>query len=624
MTAFRTILLVIGLLVSVLSEAQTRPPLERLISLNLRNESLEQALTAISRAGQFSFSYNPTLLTQRPPVTLRVVNRPVREVLGQLFGGSVRVRVRGNHVILLKADEPAQPKDFILDGYIIDSETAARIGAVTLFERTSLRSAVSNGYGYYRLKLPTVLPTIRLEVRRETYVNRSLTVSTRRTQPLNIYLTLAARRVVFGDSVPRLPLVADQLPVHTGSLTDTTLISLAATYPLIYPSTDSATVVVPPSFLARTRRRMGRWALSAKQLITDINLDRDTLYRTWQVSFLPTLGSNRALDGRIINDYSLNMLVGYSLGVRKLELGGLYNIVRQDVQGVQLSGFGNLVGGNTRGVQLAGFLNTNQGNVDPLQAAGFLNLVGGNVRGVQLAGFLNVVRRNVVGMQAAGFTNIAPGDMAGVQLAGFSNHIAGTLRGWQVSGFLNYADTVARGGQLGFINVANVSKRVPIGFFSYVKQGGYRDLSLSANEVTTLNVSFRTGVQRFYNIFTAGLNPATNVWSFGYGLGTRTTEFRGWSLALEGFVHQLNRVNEPVAEENRLLRLSPLLTRQLAGRLSFSVGPTLNAYHPTNRDRNALRGITLPALLVSSDPPANSRTQWTGWLGWQGNLAVRL
>ena len=97
MTVLRFLLLFS--LLSVPAQAQSTPPLERLISVNLQNESLSQALITIGKAGQFSFSYNPAILNQSRTVTLRVSNRPVREVLGQLFGSSVRLRARGNHVI---------------------------------------------------------------------------------------------------------------------------------------------------------------------------------------------------------------------------------------------------------------------------------------------------------------------------------------------------------------------------------------------------------------------------------------------------------------------------------------------------------------------------------------------
>ncbi|WP_077919034.1 STN domain-containing protein [Spirosoma sp. 209] len=644
MTSLR--IFVFLLLTPVLLRAQPTPPLERLITVTLRNEPLSQALTTISRTGQFSFSYNPVVLNQSRPVSLRVVNRPVREVLGQLFGGTVRLRSRGNHVILLRADEPEQPKDFILDGYVIDGQTTERVGSVTVFERNSLRSALSNEYGYYRLKLPADLPAVRLEVRRQAYLNQSLTIPSRRSQPQNIYLTPLPRPAAVS------PLDTRPLPTDSASRPSPIL----AERPVVFASADSGAVPMPASFLDRSRQTIGRWALSTRQLLTDINLDRDTLYRTWQVAFLPGIGTNRGLGGRIINDYSVNILIGYSLGVRKAEFGGLFNLVREDVQGVQAAGFGNLVGGNTHGVQLAGFMNTTQGKVGPVQLAGFVNTVGGTVRGLQAAGFLNVVRKDVQGLQlagflnadrtsvqgaqlagfanvaggntsgfqAAGFANVVGGDAGGFQAAGFTNVVRGQLRGWQVSGFLNVARDVVSGRQVGFINLARSSERAPIGFFSYVQTNGYRAIEASANEVTPLNATFRTGVRSFYNLFTAGYNPGGRFWSYGYGLGTATAERRGWSVALEGSVHQLNRTDERIENLNMLLRLSPQLSKQIATGLGITAGPTLNGYYSNDVFLNPLRNQSLPAAILTPDAPDNTRDEWSGWLGWQVGLRYSL
>lgn len=615
------------LLLSISLRAQSTPPLERLISLTLQHEPLVQALAIISRAGQFSFSYNPAIMNQSRPVTLRVTNRPVREVLNQLFGAGVRLRSRKNHVILLKADEPEQPKDFMLDGYIIDGQTAERIGSVSVFEKTSLRSTLSNEYGYYRLKLPADLPAIRLDIRRETYLSQVLTITTRRSQPQNIYLTPLPRPAIPVDPIDIRPLTAD-------SLTPAVL----AERPVLFASTNATEPIVPPSFLERSRRTIGRWALSTKQLITNINLDRDTLYRHWQVTLVPGIGTNRGLGGRVINDYSVNVLIGYSLGVRKLEVGGLLNLISEEVQGVQLAGFGNIVGGSTQGVQAAGFMNTVRNNAGPVQLAGFLNTVGGKTNGLQMAGFANTVRGDVTGVQVAGFlnanrhtaqavqlagfANIVGGDALGWQVAGFTNIVHGQLTGWQLSGFLNVAKDVVSGRQLGFINVAHSSEKTPVGFFSYVEQNGYRNMEVSANEVTPLNLTFRTGVRSFYNLFTVGVNPGTNVWSYGYGLGTTTAERRGWSLRIEGAAHRLNRLNERIDTENDnlLLRLSPAVTRQFGPRLGMSAGPTLNAYYADDMTYNPLRDKALPAVTVSPNGPGDGRDNWSGWIGWQVGL----
>lgn len=93
---------------------------------------------------------------------------------------------------------------------------------------------------------------------------------------------------------------------------------------------------------------MGKIFVSRPQRINAQNVN-DSLNRKFQLSILPFLGTNRLLSGSIKNDYSVNILMGYSGGVRKLEVGGIVNGVRQNMKGLQVAGVGNIVGGIVAG-----------------------------------------------------------------------------------------------------------------------------------------------------------------------------------------------------------------------------------------------------------------------------------
>ena len=80
--------------------------------------------------------------------------------------------------------------------------------------------------------------------------------------------------------------------------------------------------------------------------------------RSFQFTFLfPPLSTNWINNVQIVNDVSLNLLVGVSGGVNAFELGGLINFGKYYMRGVQLAGFGNNVGGSVKGAQLAGYFN---------------------------------------------------------------------------------------------------------------------------------------------------------------------------------------------------------------------------------------------------------------------------
>lgn len=81
----------------------------------------------------------------------------------------------------------------------------------------------------------------------------------------------------------------------------------------------------------------------------------DTIYREFQASLIPFVGTNGELCGNVINKYSFNLFGGYSLGTQAIELAGFFNLNRSDVKDVQLAGFLNMTGGKVKGVQAAGF-----------------------------------------------------------------------------------------------------------------------------------------------------------------------------------------------------------------------------------------------------------------------------
>ena len=101
---------------------------------------------------------------------------------------------------------------------------------------------------------------------------------------------------------------------------------------------------------------------------------RDTLYRKFQFSVVPFVGTNHKLSGNVINDFSVNLFGGYALGVKEFEIGRVLNISLGDVDGAQFAGIFNSVGGKMNKMQMAGILNMNRDSVNGYQFAGAINL----------------------------------------------------------------------------------------------------------------------------------------------------------------------------------------------------------------------------------------------------------
>ena len=588
--------------------AQSTPPLERIISVDIRNERTESALRTISREGRFAFSYNPTRIDENTLVTIRLANVPVRQVLAQLFAGHVTFKSRGNHVILTRADLPEEaPKNFVLDGYIADERTGQRIAQASIFEKTTLASTVSNPFGYYKIRLPANLPAVRLDVRKQAYVGETVTIQSRTTHSVNIRL---------------MPLPVN-IPVQILSIR-TTEDTTRPTVPLAFTPVQPVAVVIDsaPQPSSSILDRGKRLFVSAQQAIHDINLSRDTLYRDWQVSFLPYIGTNLRLSGRIINRVSINALAGYSFGVRAVEVGGMFNLVQTDVHGVQASGLGNLVGRQVDGVQLAGLFNIDGGDVRGVQAGGLFNVNLKEARGVQLGGLFNITGgEQPQTLQVGGLLNIAGRSINGAQLAGLINYTHHDVRGWQIAGIINRARRITGGLQIGLINITDSSGNIPIGLLSHVQKGGFRRIEVSTNEVNRLNVTYRTGVRRLYNILTAGTSfeqPGSPRLSTGYGLGTAFNVSRKTLLSVEGTANHLFYFDGRSNDWNQQIRLSTLIETKLSKRVSLGFGPSANWYFgPTG----TTRPLTRPTISVfESRTGSFGSTRHWGWIGFEAGL----
>ncbi len=327
-----------------------------------------------------------------------------------------------------------------------------------MYDPITLRSAVSDDFGFFQLtvKRPTIEP-VKLEVKKQNYADTLLVTPSGRSTFQKFSLRVNKEK--------------------WSTLTNG---------------------------ISNSADKFWRWT---KQSASKTNLDnvRDPIHRTWQVSFVPFVGTNRKLSGNVTNDYSFNVLGGYAGETRKAEFGGLFNINRGTVQHVQVAGLFNANGGYTQGVQLGGLFNVVFDSVKAVQLGGLFNLTTHSFSGVQFGGLLNVVAKDVSGVQVAGLINVA------------GKKVTGT----QVSGLVNVA-TQVNGSQIGFINVTDSIKGVPVGFISFVKKG-YHTLEVAADETFPVQLAFRTGVRPFYTILTAGIRPEnadTLTWSFGYGVGT--------------------------------------------------------------------------------------------------------
>ncbi len=518
--------------------AQSTPPLERIISITIRKERLDHALSRISREGNFEFSYSTTAIPADKVVSGEFVKRSVREIVNKLLGESVKIKVKGNYVILTKNTTPTKPVNTIqLSGYVLNANTGQKISDVSVYEKTTRSSTTTDNFGYFSLKVNGDEEQSQIAVSKKDYRDTLLTMTKGTSQLLNVAL------------VP-IPLPEDTVALE------------------LHVDIDSVVLEEETEEVVKD--------MSTGQ--ANIENIKDTLYRAYQISFLPFIGTNHKLSGNFVNDYSVNLVGGYSMGTRKLEVGTVFNIDRGDVKVAQIAGLANLVGGKVSGFQAAGAFNLTRRKVEAFQVAGAMNINGDSVDGGQFAGLMNVNLKASRGIQVASMANIQAQDYEGAQLSALFNITTKTIKGVQATVLFNYAKHV-KGSQIGFINIADTVEGISIGVLNFVKHG-YHQIEISGDEIFYLNMSFRTGVPLFYNILTAGIKPDNfeePCWTVGYGVGTAPRLANWLNLNVDFTVNQVSKGDFTPAI-NLLNKLYAGLEFKLAKKFSIGLGVTLNAH----------------------------------------------
>ena len=587
---FASLLLIVFFGPAVLFAQSKSPILDRKISISVNEEKVSSVLSRIGKENSFSFSYNPAILGEDRTMSFTAANKAIREILNDMFKGTVDLKEKKSHVILTKGVKPQTVTTaIVISGYVEDAITRERVPNASVYNKKSVTSVVTDQSGFFRMKLDKKDQAATIAVSKREYRDTVVVITAPGDQYINISIA---------------PIGNDSLLVKAETSAKD---SVKKEEELSLPYADEPNVV---------------------------NIT-DNLYNDIQISFLPFLGSNGALSGNMVNDYSINMLAGYSRGTRQIELGFFVNIDREDVSYLQIAGFGNLVGRNVYGVQASGFANVNGGETKAVQLTGFANVNFESFRGVQLAGFSNTNLSSADGVSVAGFSNLARGDSRGVQIAGGGNlhfgdftgsQFAGLtnisthhISGSQISGLFNYGQRV-RGTQIGVFNFADSLGGMPIGVVSYVRSG-YHKLEVSADEVFYTNIAFRTGVRSFYNIVLAGFKPekvtnGANVWTFGYGLGTAARLSRWLQLNVDLTVQHINK-GSFTHELSLLNKLHVGVDFQLTKKFSAYTGVTLNGYLTSTSYTDYPTLFTDFSPSVFTDHTYNNGTNLKMWLGAQ-------
>lgn len=640
--------------------------LKKPISLELENVTIEDALLAISDQGGFNFSYNADMVKADSLIGLSFKNITVKQALDEIFSHGAEYRTTGSYLVIhtrQKYISPPQKQEYAVTGYVLNHLTGERIPYVSVYDVDHLVSAMTNDEGYFNLTVSSDREYIGLAVAKENYLDTVLLIQPK-IDPLTIYIK------------PRIEMDYQPVGIDTkpGSAP---------------PKIEELKIV--QKLVKEEQRKEAR----------NINI-----FRTMpiQVSVIPAVSLNN-LNGSAANHFSLNIFGGYSKALKGVEIGGLFNILREDMNGVELAGLANFVGGEVKGIQVSGLYNHVIGASRGFQAAGLLNINHETLEGVQLAGILNHVTKDVAGWQIAGIGNDSWGavdgfqvagiynftrkdvnqfqiggivnhsrntngfqlggilnnarNVKGFQIAGLANHaktvngfqIAGLVNaahdsvgGFQFAGIANLAKTAPRGQfsgilnlalkevqgvqlsglvnyagkaykQVGILNISDTVSGVPVGVLSFVRKG-YHSVEASFSDTYTANLTFRTGVKRFYNIFTGGarLRRAQSTLAAGYGVGT---SFGSGSLgySIEGVQYAVFEKKEEDSGVGFLSQAAFHVRFLEKKRFTIVAGPTLNVLTSDWKDMESGEFLTdiAPYTLIEKQYRNHIIKGWVGF-----------
>lgn len=365
----------------------------------------------------------------------------------------------------------------------------------------------------------------------------------------------------------------------------------------------------------------------------------------FQFTFMcPPLSTNGLDFYKAANDVSINTFVGISAATNEFEVAGFGNINAYYMNGFQAAGFANITGilghYESSGVQAAGFANIHGNKFNGLQAAGFVNICnefsGLQASGfananyeanesVELAGFANADLKGNNVIQAAGFANALLDGQCKIQASGFGN-VADEVDGIQIAGFINVANKV-KGVQLaGFINICDSIDGVPIGIISYVRKNGYRSFEFSISEWAPVQLTYKMGIKKFYNIYSISKLPLSwDKYATGFGFGHMRKLSDGTELALEVVNHNtfsiaINRgYYGSHYDWGGMVQFKPTFKRHVSENISLNFGPTFNLnYGYWNNGSNDYMVQPFWKLLNSSSTNTVSRM----WVGFTAGISL--
>ncbi|MCG6191022.1 STN domain-containing protein [Maribellus maritimus] len=585
------------------------------INLNVQNGNISEILKDIEQQGNFFFAYNPDNINESRKVSLSVQNIKVEDALKKLFQNQVTFRQVENHIIINEVSKSSTQSNFQISGRIAD-DTNAPLDSVIVYDPENEQLVISQGDGSFSFDFNTNNKNIGLYVSRPFYNDTVIYVG---SGSQNIQLSLYKRESPFA-----------MIPKGTE----------AAEFRLKEKKFESLSLV---------RKFVPSEAIYASHLNTEKVMPV-------QLSFLPKVGTNSFVKGLRVNNVSLNMLAGYSKGLKGAEFGGIANIIQKEAKGFQAAGVANIVLGDVHGIQFSGVYTNDFSNVSGFQVSGVYNTLQGNIRGGQISGVFNMAYKNINGTQTGGVLNIAKEKLVGAQISGVLNMNYDEVSGAQIAGLANISENTVKGLQLagaynesvstngaqisgtinqnkadlkgvqitalmnktktlhglqfGLINVADtIHSGFQIGLINIVKHGNY-SLDFLHSESFPVEVNLKTGNPKFYSII--NVVAGNEKIGFGYGFGRNFAIKNKIGISSDIISTSIND-SQKFTFQGTKLSMRMALNYQLFNHLKLTGGVSGNYFIPEDINDTTAKELSESNNYINKALQNGKNNFWAGW-----------
>ena len=287
-----------------------------------------------------------------------------------------------------------------------------------------------------------------------------------------------------------------------------------------------------------------------------------------------------------------------------LQVSGIASIVGDGIKGLlvaglQVSGITSIAGDNIAGLQVSGLASITSDRMSGLQVSGLSSITGDRMKGLQVSGIASIVGDRMKGLQVSGIASIAGDRMKGLQVSGIASIVGNRMKGLQVSGIASIAGNRMNGVQIGLYNKTRTSNGLQIGLVSVndtlaqgislsliniVKKGAFREWELSFADYDNVALTFKMGTQKFYTLYSAGINVFTdNLWNFGIGFGNRTPMSKKFDFQPELIYSNYFPINFKNIQNISVSRLKLGFVYNISEKFGMSLAPSV---YFCNMDKN--------------------------------------